>query len=230
MYLSCKRVVVSIVVIPLLGLVGCQKGGDSSQPAAAVAGPNAEKSDGGTTPAAGPKSDQDPQHPVFEIETTLGKCTIQLDGEKAPLTVDNFRNYVAKHHYEQTIFHQVLNGSVKAVLGGGFLADLSPKKALTPIRNEAHNGLKNRRGSISMFRRADDCDSATSQFIINLADNDKLDFKGRTPEQYGYCVFGQVTQGIEVLDQIVQRPVHDTNNFDHVPVETVAIKSIQQVK
>ena len=94
--------------------------------------------------------------------------------------MDNFRNYVARGHYDLTIFHQVLKGSLQIVLGGGYTADLKEKAALTPIRNEAHNGLKNRRGTIAMARRANDEDSATCQFFINIADNDVLNFKART--------------------------------------------------
>ena len=138
---------------------------------------------------------------------------MRLDAEKAPLTVENFRNYVARGQYDQTIFHQVLKDPVQIVLGGGYTADLKEKSALTPIRNEAHNGLKNRRGTIAMARRPNNEDSATCQFFINIADNDVLDFKARTPEGYGYCVFGEVTTGMEVLDRIAKTPVHNVDKF-----------------
>ena len=137
------------------------------------------------------KSDQDPQHPIYEFETSQGKFIVRLDAEKAPLTVDNFRNYVARGHYDLTIFHQVLKGPVQIVLGGGYTADLKEKATLTPIRNEAHNGLKNRRGTIAMARRANDEDSATCQFFINIADNDALNFKARTPKAMATVSLGK---------------------------------------
>ena len=107
---------------------------------------------------------------------------MRLDAEKAPLTVDNFRNYVARGHYDLTIFHQVVKSPLQIVLGGGYTADLKEKARLPPIRNEAHNGLKNRRGTIAMARRADDEDSATCQFFFNIADNNALNYKARTPK------------------------------------------------
>ena len=176
------------------------------------------------------KSDQDPQHPIYEFETSQGRFLVRLDAEKAPLTVDNFRNYVARGHYDLTIFHQVLKGSLQIVLGGGYTADLKEKATLTPIRNEAHNGLKNHRGTIAMARRPNDEDSASGQFFINIADNDALNFKSRTPEGYGYCVFGEVTEGMDVLDRIAKSPVHNVDKFKDLPVETVVIKSVRQVK
>jgi cyclophilin family peptidyl-prolyl cis-trans isomerase len=155
---------------------------------------------------------------------------VRLDAEKAPLTVENFSNYVARGQYDLTIFHQVLRDPLQIVLGGGYTADLKEKSPLTPIRNEAHNGLKNRRGTIAMARRPDHQDSATCQFFINIADNDVLNFKARTPEGYGYCVFGEVTEGMDVVDRIAKIPVCDKDQFRNLPVETVVIKSVRQVK
>ncbi len=227
-----KSLLSSFILIPVLALAGCQKGGDSTQPTAAVAGSGGDKAEPHTAAAtAAPlRAEQDPQHPIYEFETSLGKFIVRMDAEKAPLTVDNFRNYVARGHYDLTIFHQVLKGPLQIVLGGGYTADLKEKAALTPIRNEAHNGLKNRRGTIAMARRANDEDSATCQFFINIADNDLLNFKARTPEGYGYCVFGEVTDGMDVVDQIAKAPVHDADKLTGLPVETIVIKSIRQVK
>lgn len=227
-----KSILALFVLIPVLALAGCQKGGDSTQPTAAVTGPGGENAENRTAAAGAPrvKSDQDPQHPIYEFETSQGKFTVRLDAEKAPLTVYNFRNYVARSHYDLTIFHQVLKGSIQIALGGGYTADLKEKAALTPIRNEAHNALKNLRGTIAMARRATDEDSATCQFFINIADNDALNFKSRSPNGYGYCVFGEVTEGMEVIDRIANAPVHDTDKFVGLPVETVVIKSIRQIK
>jgi cyclophilin family peptidyl-prolyl cis-trans isomerase len=232
-----KSISALLVFIPVFVWVGCQKGGDSSQPAAAVAVSDAAKTQGATVAAASAasevapgKSEQDLLHPSYEVETNQGKFVVRLDAEKAPLTVDNFRNYAARGHYDLTIFHQVFKGSVQIVLGGGYTADLKEKASRTPIRNEAHNGLKNRRGTIAMARRPDDEDSATCQFFINVADNSSLDFKARSHEGYGYCVFGEVTEGMDVIDRIAKTPVHDTEKFIALPVETVVIKSVRQVK
>jgi cyclophilin family peptidyl-prolyl cis-trans isomerase len=244
-----------LVIIPVVTLMGCQKGGDSAPATAAVSGPSGNKSEPAANTAAeeleDPKPDPNRQHPVFAIETTAGKITVRLDAEKAPLTVDNFRNYATLGHYDQTIFHQVFSKPVQIVLGGVYTSDLKEKTPATPIRNEADNGLKNRRGTIAMARRADDEDSATSQFYFNISDNDSLNFKartlnskaqtpgGRTEEQeadaaraqrYGYCVFGEVTEGMELLDRIAKGPVHDSGSHANMPVEEVAIKSIRQVR
>ena len=226
-----KSILTLFVLVPVLALTGCQKGSDSAQPAAAVTGPGGEKASFPAAPGAGlRKSDQDPQHPIYEFETSQGKFVVRLDAEKAPLTVDNFRSYVARGHYDLTIFHQALQGSLQIVLGGGYTADLKEKPTRTPIRNEAHNGLKNRRGTIAMARRANDVDSATCQFFINIADNEILNFKSRTPEGYGYCAFGEVIEGMETVDRIAKAPVHDTDKFMSLPVQPVVLKSIRQVK
>jgi cyclophilin family peptidyl-prolyl cis-trans isomerase len=233
MQLLKNPILALFVLIAILGLAGCQKSGDTTQPTTAITAPGSEtpKSDiAGAAQAPSVKSDQDPQHPMYEFETSQGKFVVRLDAEKAPLTVDNFRNYAARGHYDLTIFHQVFNKGSQIVVGGSYTADLKEKAQLTPIRNEAHNGLKNRRGTIAMVRRANDEDSATCQFFINIADNDALNFKSRSAEGYGYCVFGEVVDGIEVLDRIAKSPVHDVDKFVGMPVELVVIKSIRQVK
>jgi cyclophilin family peptidyl-prolyl cis-trans isomerase len=236
---SLRYLVVTLVItIPALLLSGCQKAGDSA-PAATSSGAsnNKAESPSGTSATAtvaedadDPKPDPNLQHPVFAIETTAGKITVRLDAEKAPLTVNNFRNYATHGHFDQTIFHQVFSKPVQIVLGGVYTSELKEKAPNMPIRNEADNGLKNRRGTIAMARRADDEDSATSQFFFNVADNDSLNYKARTSEGYGYCVFGEVTEGIEVLDRIAKGPVHDASGHQNMPVESVAIKSVRQVR
>jgi peptidyl-prolyl cis-trans isomerase B (cyclophilin B) len=225
-----KSILAFLLTVALLGQTGCQKGGDSATTAAvngASSDKAAAKTADGSTPA---KSDQDPLHPVLLIETSMGGFKVRLDGEKAPLTVDNFLTYVSSQHYDQTIFHQVLKEYPKLALGGAFLPNLTEKKTRTPVRNEAHNGLKNRRGTIGMARRADNPDSATCHFYVNLADNEMLDYKDRTPEGYGYCVFGEVTEGLDVVDKIVQAPVRDTDKFERLPTESIAIKSIRRIR
>ena len=228
-----KSILAMVRFVPVLALAGCQKGGDSTQPTAAVSGPGGEKADShaaAATEAPPVKSDQDPQHPIYEFETSQGKFIVRLDAEKAPLTVDNFRNYVARGHYDSDDLPPGAQGFAADRVGWRLHGRPEGEGPLTPIRNEAHNGLKNRRGTIAMARRANDEDSATCQFFINIADNDTLNFKSRTPEGYGYCVFGEVTEGMDVLDRIAKSPVHDTDKFVGLPVETVVIKSVRQVK
>jgi len=181
--------------------------------------------------SAGPKSDQDPKHPVFRIETSKGAFDVRLDEDKAPITVDNFRNYVERGFYSGTIFHQIIKSPLQLVVAGGFTPDLAEKKGLVPIRSEAYNGLKNRRGTIAMAR-GDNENSATSQYFINLADNTALDFKARTPQGYGYCVFGEVVSGLDVVDSIAQSSVHDVSasKLTGVPNEAVVIRTVKQIK
>jgi cyclophilin family peptidyl-prolyl cis-trans isomerase len=166
--------------------------------------------------------------PVVRFETTQGPFTVELDPDHAPLTVENFLAYVESGHYDQTIFHQVVDGYI--ALAGGFTPDYSEKPAQTPIRNEAHNGLSNKRGTIAMARQFDVIDSSTCQFFINLGDNSALDHKSRTGEEYGYCVFGRVTEGLEVVEKIAKSPVHDLEGFEMTPSQAVVIKSARRVR
>lgn len=232
-----RSVRASFILVPILGLLGCQKASNKAPPDAAVKSPNAAAAE----PNSSPDAPEDPnlKHPTFAIDTTAGKITVRLDAEKAPLTVYNFRSYAAQGHYDATIFHQVVKKPVQIVLGGVYTADLKAKPVSAPIRNEADNGLKNTRGTIAMLRRSDDEDSATCQFFFNISDNDALnykarpagaDYKPRKPEDYGYCVFGEVTEGMDVLDRIASTPVHDRGAHVDMPVETVAIKSVREVK
>jgi cyclophilin family peptidyl-prolyl cis-trans isomerase len=221
-----------LALVPILALAGCQKG-DTPPPTAAV--PAADVGNPQPIPDAGGEnshaaSDADFLHPVYEFDTSHGKFSVRLDKDKAPLTVDNFHDYVARGHYDGTIFHGVVKEPVQIVLGGVYTADLKEKKPQTPIRNEADNGLKNRRGTIAMVHADNYEDSATCQFFINLADNDILNYKSRTPKGYGYCVFGEVTDGMEVVDKIAKSPVHDTDKFRGLPVESVIIRAVRQIK
>jgi cyclophilin family peptidyl-prolyl cis-trans isomerase len=173
---------------------------------------------------------QDPDHPVVAFETSLGEITVRLDAQKAPLTVANFLAYVGRGHYDGTIFHQVVKEYPKLVIGGAFTKELTEKPTMTSVRNEAHSGLKNRRGTIAMARRPDWIDSATCHFFINVTDNEVLDHTDRTLEGYGYCVFGEVIEGMDVVDRIAALEVHDTEQFEQIPVETVAIQSVRVVR
>ena len=163
------------------------------------------------------------------IETNLGNIELELDEKKAPLTVKNFVDYAKSGHYNDTIFHRVISGFM--IQGGGFTADMNQKATKEPIRNEAMNGLKNSRGTIAMARTMV-VDSATSQFFINLVDNSFLDFRNPSPQGFGYAVFGKVTKGMEVVDQIAKVRTGGRGMHQDVPVEPVVIKkvTVEEVK
>ena len=227
-----KLAVTSYLVVALAGAVGCGSGsvdGDSSDgttPATAAIG-----DPGGSSAPKSGKPAQDSLHPIVALDTSLGKITVQLDAENARLTVDNFLYYVENGFYDQTVFHQAVEDQV--VLGGGYTADLVEKKARTSIRNEGRKGLKNTRGTIAMVRQPDSIDSATCQFFFNLADHPHLDHQARTAEeeeQYGYCVFGRVVEGLDVIEKIGRVEVEDAPDFPRKPVKTVLIKSARRVR
>ena len=161
------------------------------------------------------------------IRTNEGDIVVRLDAEKSPLTVDNFLGYVDSNFYQNTIFHQVDKGFV--VLGGGYTANMQEKSGLTPIRNEAHNGLKNRRGTIAMARDPENIDSATCQFFINLANNTSLDYRSREASDYGYCVFGEITEGMDVVDRIGQVQVQTVGQAEKTPVRPIVIESVRRL-
>jgi cyclophilin family peptidyl-prolyl cis-trans isomerase len=160
------------------------------------------------------------------MKTSLGDITLALDPEKAPLSVDNFLQYVDAGHYDGTVFHRVIADFM--IQGGGFEPGMKQKPTRKPIKNESSNGLSNVRGTIAMARTADS-DSATAQFFINVKDNDFLD-RAHARDKVGYCVFGKVTQGMEVVDKI--RRVQTTSKAGHadVPVEDVLILSVRRLE
>jgi cyclophilin family peptidyl-prolyl cis-trans isomerase len=217
-----------------LPLTGCGRSADGlgGPPTAALSdsvpgdAPGAGKGLADSPPPRKPSTD--PLHPVVLVETSRGALTIELDAEKAPLTVQNFLSYVRASYYDGTIIHQVYRG--QGIVAGGYDAKGVAKIARTPIRNEAENGLKNRRGAVAMVRQPGAIDSATSEFLVNVADNQALDFRDRTPEGYGYCVFGRVIEGMDVVDKINQAPVHDTTELDRTPVERIVVKSIRRIR
>ena len=159
--------------------------------------------------------------PVVEIKTSLGNIKVELFQEKAPLTVKNFLMYVKKKSYNGTIFHRVISGLM--IQGGGFDKDLKKKPTEKPIKNEAFNGLNNKRGTIAMAR-THVVDSATNQFFINLSDNISLDHKYH--ERFGYCVFGKVIAGMDVVDKIGKVKTTWKKRCKDVPKETIIIKEI----
>ena len=157
------------------------------------------------------------------IETSMGTITLELDEGKAPATVANFAEYAKSGHYDGTVFHRVIDGFM--IQGGGFTRDMNQKPTRAPIRNEAMNGLKNSRGTIAMARTMV-VDSATSQFFINLVDNDFLDFTSPTPQGFGYAVFGRVTDGMDVVDAIAKVKTGFCGPHQNVPDEPVVIKKV----
>ena len=153
----------------------------------------------------------------------MGTITLELNDEKAPVTVANFVDYATSGHYDGTIFHRVIDGFM--IQGGGFTKEMNQKATKAPIRNEAANGLKNARGTIAMAR-TNVVDSATSQFFINLVDNDFLDYRSPTPQGFGYAVFGQVTDGLEVVDAIAKVSTGDCGYYQNVPDKPIVIKKV----
>lgn len=163
------------------------------------------------------------QNPKVEMKTSKGDIVLELYPEKAPITVENFLKYVEDGFYDGTIFHRVIGNFM--IQGGGFTTDLNKKPTRAEIKNEADNGLKNKRGTIAMARTMV-VDSASSQFFINVVDNGFLDFKGKNPQAYGYCVFGEVVEGIDVVDAIKSVPTANKGGaFANLPQETVEIIS-----
>ncbi len=162
-----------------------------------------------------------PTKPRVALETSKGVIVVELEREKAPKTVANFLSYVRSGFYAGTVFHRVIPNFM--IQGGGMTAEFTRKATGGPVPNEATNGLKNLRGTLAMARTAE-VDSATSQFFINLRDNPHLDHHGSTPRDFGYCVFGRVVEGMEVVDAIAAIPTGPRGPFPaDVPVETVTI-------
>jgi len=162
-----------------------------------------------------------PTGPVAVMDTSLGRIRIALDQEKAPISVANFVKYARAGHYSGTVFHRVIPGFM--IQGGGMTAELKEKPTSPPIRNEARNGVRNLRGSVAMAR-TNDPNSATSQFFISVKNNPSLDFG---IQGAGYAVFGQVIDGMDVVDKIVAVPTKNAGPYQNVPVTPVVIKSVR---
>jgi len=208
----------------ILASAGCNKPADT--PTTTSADPK-----GPASVSATPSKAVDRKHPIVRIETNLGTISVRLDAEKSPGTVRNFLNYVDEGYYKNTIIHFV--DADKMIMGGGYSADHQLKTPHSEQRNEAHNGLKNLRGTIAMARNPALIDSANSQFFINLQDAPQRDHSGDTPDKYGYCVFGQVTEGLEVAEKISRTPTADMSSKSEdlaaTPKTPVVISSIQRV-
>ena len=162
------------------------------------------------------------KNPVYVLDTSLGAITIELNAEKAPISVKNFEDYAKAKHYDGLIFHRVIPGFM--IQGGGFTPDMEQKQTKAPIKNEAKNGLKNLRGTLAMAR-TNVVDSATSQFFINVKDNDFLNHQN--DDSYGYAVFGKVLSGMDVVDKIVSTPTESKGVYKDVPVTPIVIKSVK---
>ena len=163
---------------------------------------------------------------LIKIYTTQGEIELKLFDDKAPETTKNFIQYAEAGKYNGTIFHRVIKDFM--IQGGGHLPDLSEIATESPVVNESNNGLSNKKGTIAMARTSDP-HSATSQFFINLKDNDFLD-KKNAPDNYGYCVFGEVTNGIDVVEKIGESQTGRNGMYDDVPMETVLIEKVEIIK
>ena len=160
---------------------------------------------------------------MIKLETSHGTITIELDFETTPKTAENFLNLAKNGYYDGTIFHRVINGFM--IQGGGFNEEMQQKPQQTPIENEAGKGKANTRGTISMSRTSDP-HSASSQFFINVADNNFLNFKSETADGWGYCVFGKVVEGMDVVDKIKAVKTTSKRGHSDVPVENVIIEKV----
>lgn len=176
---------------------------------------------------AGLAGAQEKEAPMVKLVTSAGDITLELYPDKAPATVENFLRYVDEGFYNGTVFHRVIRNFM--IQGGGFGADLSRKQTKAPIKNEAANALKNDRGTIAMAR-TNVPDSATSQFFINTVNNASLDFRDPSPMGIGYCVFGRVVEGMDVVDAIQAVPTGRRDGMGDVPVEDVVIKEAIRVE
>lgn len=172
-------------------------------------------------------ADQAAVNPRVVLETAKGPIVIELFPQKAPATVKNFLAYVDTGFYDGTVFHRVIPKFM--IQGGGLTADMHKKPTEKPVSNEADNNLKNTRGTVAMARTGEP-HSATSQFFINIADNEFLDHRGKTPQGWGYAVFGRVAEGMAVVDAISGVKTSNSGMFQDVPVEPVVIEKVQRVK
>ncbi|KIO49061.1 peptidylprolyl isomerase [Nitrosospira sp. NpAV] len=164
---------------------------------------------------------------MIKLHTNHGTIALELDSEKAPLTAQNFIDYVNSGHYDNTVFHRVIDGFM--IQGGGFEPGMKQKQTRSPIQNEAANGLKNEKYTIAMARTSD-VHSASAQFFINVADNNFLNYTSSTSQGFGYCVFGKVTEGKDVVDQIKKVKTGDRGGHQNVPLEDVVIQKAEVVQ
>ncbi len=175
---------------------------------------------------AAPQPAAQPAAPMVLIKTSLGDIKVKLFADKAPITVSNFLAYADSGFYNGTIFHRVIDNFM--VQGGGLTRSMEEKDGRPAIKNEATNGLKNKRGTLAMARTSD-VDSATSQFFINVVDNGFLDNKGTQPMAFGYCVFGEVVSGMDVVDQIRKTKTTRVGGMPDVPAEPIEMITVERI-
>ncbi len=233
---ACWKVWTQFVfLLAVVAVTGCGKSAKQAEGAAASgsaqspATESAAPDSPGSALAASPVK-QKPSDPVVVLHTSQGDVTVKLFAEKAPRTVENFlRGYAERGFYEQTIFHHVEAGQM--LIAGGYTADLQRKPGRTPIYNESSNGLLNRRGTVAMIRDPEAPHSATSEFFVNLADNPDFDFKTTDEDDLpGYCVFGEVVSGMEVVERIAQLPTTSLGEFAKVPSPPVTVGAVQRLQ
>src|SRR6478752_522919 len=213
------------VLAAFWSLPGCHRSG----PAPSTGASAAQNSPAVQTAAA--RKDDSPQSvdPIVVLHTTQGDITIKLFAEKAPRTVENFlRGYAERGFYDQTIFHHAERG--RMLIAGGYTSELAKKPTRAPIYNESQNGLSNRRATVAMIREPESPHSATSEFFVNLTDNPEFDFKTSEDDDVpGYCVFGEIVAGMDVVDRIAQLPTASRGEFPKLPSPAVSIVSVSIV-
>jgi len=237
-HLSLSAAVIGFAVCLGLFTVGCGSSDSANPPAVSINDPGAGTADPTShtvsTDADGTaarRSDlRGEEFPEVILTTSNGEIHLKLDAKKAPATVDNFlTNYIAHNHYDGTIFHYVQPEGM--ILGGLFDADMNPRETKSEIQNEAMNGLKNKRGTIAMSRDPSFIHSSTCQFFINCADNTAFDHIGTDDSSsFGYCVFGEVIAGMDVVDAISAVEVQSSDGFVNLPRQPVQILSARRVK
>ncbi|MCI0358395.1 MAG: peptidylprolyl isomerase [Planctomycetaceae bacterium] len=257
---AARLVLLGLAVLALIvacWLTGCGGGSQADVAVSSVdggVGPTTTTAPGtsiSSQPAKPKPTPPKPVDPVIVLHTSAGDIQLQLFREKAPQSVDNFlHNYAQRQFYDGTIFHHVEGSSM--IIGGGYTNDLTAKETRSPIYNESQNGLKNVRGAVAMIRDPAKAHSATSQFFINVADNPALDCQGdpdrlnyspsddeqaESPEAalnreqaWGYCVFGEVTAGMEIVDRIAQAPTAADGDFARLPVQPITINSVERIR
>lgn len=222
---------VSLALVSLVGCGGSAATSTTPEPGApATAQAEAQPAAGAVTAVSNTaRQPTKPADPTVVLHTTQGDIKLRLFAQQAPRTVENFlENYANRGFYEKTIFHHVESGVM--LIGGGYTAELEAKPTRTPIFNESRNGLSNRRGTIAMIREPDSPHSATSQFFINLADNPNFDFRdGDEEDPLGYCVFGEVIEGMDLVDRIAKQPTASQAEFAKIPSPPVAIVGVERL-
>jgi peptidyl-prolyl cis-trans isomerase A (cyclophilin A) len=229
-WVRVRRGLALLLGCALSTLAGCGQSDAGNAPAAASNNndSNVTVAPGKSVAASQPTKAMDSKFPEVVLETTLGPITLKLNAEKAPLTVGNFLNYVDRGHYNGTIVHEVHKNFI--ALLGGFTDNLKERHGDFPIRNEAANGLENKRYTVAMARLPNSIDSATTHFFINLNDNKNLDHSGKDPEKFGFCVFGEVIAGREIVDQLNTIATSSKQEFPSLPTATIAVQNAKRIK